>query len=181
MSSPTLNSAADADPITVAKKTYQAYVDKNRTAIEQLIVDDFHFISPLNNRIDRRTYFARCWPNSENIADFKFIHLVNEGDRVFVTYEGHSRGGKGFRNTEILTVRRGKLGRRKSYRAWRRTSRRRMRNGRSRTETTAVCAGWQRRERLRRVEGANWPGGKAAGARSQGGQTAEDQPSVPGQ
>ena len=27
--------------------------------------------------------------------------------------------GKGFRNTEILTVRRGKLGRRKSYRAWR--------------------------------------------------------------
>jgi len=83
MSSPTLNSAADADPITIAKKTYQAYIDKNRTAI--------------------------------------------------------------------------------------------------RTETTAVCAGWQRRERLRRVEGANWPGGKAAGARSQGGQTAEDQPSVPGQ
>jgi ketosteroid isomerase-like protein len=118
MTSPTLDSATGADPIAVAKKSYQAYVDKDRAALEQVIVDDFHFSSPLDNRIDRRTYFARCWPNSENIADFKFIHLVNESDRVFVTYEGHSSGGKGFRNTEILTIRDGKLVEAEVYFGW---------------------------------------------------------------
>jgi hypothetical protein len=43
---------------------------------------------------------------------------VNERDRVFVTYEGHSRGGKGFRNPEILTVRDAKLVEVQVYFGW---------------------------------------------------------------
>ena len=46
------------------------------------------------------------------------MHLVSEGDRVFVTYEGHSSSGKGFRNTEILTVRHGKLVEAEVYFGW---------------------------------------------------------------
>jgi len=118
MTSHALDSATEADPIAVAKKSYQAYVDKDRAALEHLIADDFHFSSPLDNRIDRRTYFARCWPNSENIADFKFIYLVHEDHRVFVTYEGHSSSGKGFRNTEILTIRHGQLVEAEVYFGW---------------------------------------------------------------
>jgi hypothetical protein len=46
---------------------------------------------------------------SANSADFKFVHLVQHGERVFVTYEGRNTSGKAFRNTEILTVKHGKL------------------------------------------------------------------------
>jgi ketosteroid isomerase-like protein len=97
------------DPVAVARASYRAYVDKDRAAIEALIADDFHFTSPLDNRIDRVTYFSRCWPNSATIAEFDFIYTVPDGDRVFVTYEGRSTGGKRFRNSEILTVHNGKL------------------------------------------------------------------------
>jgi hypothetical protein len=55
------------DPVGIARACYQAYVDKNRAAIEALLDDDFHFTSPLDNRLDRATYFVRCWPNSEAI------------------------------------------------------------------------------------------------------------------
>jgi ketosteroid isomerase-like protein len=109
--------AAD-DPITVVKKAYQAYVDKDRSAIEELIADDFHFTSPLDNRIDRQTYFDRCWPNSAGINDFKFIYLAQEGNRVFVTYEGRGDTVSGFRNAEILTVRDGKLVEAEVYFGW---------------------------------------------------------------
>lgn len=95
--------------VRVARMAYEAYVTKDRTAIERLIADDFHFTSPLDNRIDRATYFERCWPNSEWIEGFDFINLVLDGDRVFVTYEGSSSHGNRFRNTEILTVRNGQL------------------------------------------------------------------------
>jgi ketosteroid isomerase-like protein len=91
------------------RKNYRAYVDKDRAAIEQLIAPDFHFSSPLDNRIDRQTYCARCWPNSACLRDFKLVHLVEDGNRVFVTYEGSSDRGNAFRNTEILTVRDGKI------------------------------------------------------------------------
>jgi ketosteroid isomerase-like protein len=94
-----------SEPIDLARASYDAYVRKDRAAIEALIAQDCHFTSPLDNRIDRATYFSRCWPNSEQIAGFQFIHLVPHGDKVFVTYEGRTHGGHAFRNTELLTIR----------------------------------------------------------------------------
>ncbi len=80
------------DFIPLVRRSYQAYVDKDRPALEALIADDFHFTSPLDNRIDRVVYFDRCWPNSQTILDFQFVHLVQHGDRVFVTYESRAGG-----------------------------------------------------------------------------------------
>ena len=74
--------------VVVARAAYLTYVSKDRAALELLIADDFHFTSPLDNRIDRKTYFEHCWPNSEQTEGFDFIHCVPDGDRVFVTYEG---------------------------------------------------------------------------------------------
>ena len=97
------------DPAAIARIAYEAYVRKDRSTIERVIAADFRFTSPLDNAIDRQTYFARCWPNSEWIKGFDFINVVRNGERVFVTYEGHSARGNTFRNTEIVTVRGGKI------------------------------------------------------------------------
>ena len=91
--------------VAIARAAYEAYVTKDRAALENLIAEDFHFTSPLDNRLDRETYFRRCWPNSKVIEGFDFIHLVTNADRVFVTYEGRNTDGRRFRNTEILTIR----------------------------------------------------------------------------
>ena len=93
------------DPIEIARASYDAYVRKDRVAIELLVADDFHFTSPLDNRIDRVTYFERCWPNSKMILAFEYIRIVADGDSVFVTYEGSNVDGGRFRNTEILKIR----------------------------------------------------------------------------
>src|ERR1700738_3500052 len=92
-------------PVEVTRAIYLAYVSKDRAAIEALIADDFHFTSPLDNRLDRSTYFRRCWPSSQRISSFDYIHLVADGKLVFVTYEGSNVDGGRFRNTEVLTVR----------------------------------------------------------------------------
>jgi ketosteroid isomerase-like protein len=91
--------------VAIARACYEAYVAKDRAAIEALLAENFHFTSPIDNRLDRATYLARCWPNSQRTAGFDLIHLLPEGDKVFVTYEGRSTGGHRFRNTEIVTVR----------------------------------------------------------------------------
>ena len=91
--------------VAIARAAYEAYAAKDRAALEELIAEDFHFTSPLDNRLDRETYFRRCWPNSKVIDGFDFIHLVPDGDRVFVTYVGRTADGNRFRNTEIFTLR----------------------------------------------------------------------------
>ena len=110
--------AQTVDPVAIARAAYDAYVTKDRTAIEELIAEGFHFTSPLDNRIDRATYFERCWPNSETIFGFDYVHLVRDGQRVFMTYEGQGRTGNRFRNTEILTIRDGKIVDAEVYFGW---------------------------------------------------------------
>jgi hypothetical protein len=93
------------DRLALSRAYFQAYVEKDRAAMEALLAPDFHFSSPLDNRLDRATYFERCWPNSAVISEFKFENVVGGGDKVFVTYDGQGEGAKGFRNTEILLFR----------------------------------------------------------------------------
>jgi ketosteroid isomerase-like protein len=106
------------DPGAIARASYQAFADKDRAAAERLIADDFHFTSPLDNRIDRKAFFERCWPNSATIASFDYKHVAVDGERVFVTYEAVSTTGKRFRNTELLTVRDGRIVEVEVYFGW---------------------------------------------------------------
>lgn len=106
------------DPVDVVRRCFQAYIDSDRAAAEAVIAEDFHFTSPLDNGIDREMYFARCWANHEWIAGFDFIHLAAAGDTVFATYVGQSTRGSPFRNTEIHTVRDGKIVEVEVYFGW---------------------------------------------------------------
>lgn len=92
-------------PEEIVRKSFKAYETKDRPAIESVIADVFHFTSPLDNRIDRKTYFERCWPNSESLERFDFVRKITSDDQVFVTYEARTKDGRRFRNSEIFTVR----------------------------------------------------------------------------
>ena len=100
-----------------AKAIYDAYVAKDRGAAERLLADDFRFTSPLDNTLDRDSYFTVCWPNSADTEGFEIVHMVEHGEQVFVTYEGQGKQTR-FRNTEILTVRGGKIAEVEVYFGW---------------------------------------------------------------
>ncbi|SFR95093.1 SnoaL-like domain-containing protein [Dyella sp. OK004] len=102
----------------IARASYLAYANHDRAAIEALIAEGFHFTSPLDNRLDRATYFERCWPNSEHISAFDFIEVVPHGEHVFVVYEGNDVRGHRFRNTERLTIRGDKIVEAEVYFGW---------------------------------------------------------------
>jgi ketosteroid isomerase-like protein len=95
--------------VAVVQKYFQAYTDKDRAAIEAVVDETFRFSSPRDNRIDRATYFGRCWKVSDAIVGRKTIHMLADGDRVFVTYELAFTSRRIARNTEIITLRNGKI------------------------------------------------------------------------
>lgn len=92
-----------ADRLQLARETYGAYVSGDRERIEQLVAADLVFFSPPDPGIDRAAYFERCWPNSDTLASFDFVRLLEIGEgEVLVTYESTKTDGRRFRNTEIL-------------------------------------------------------------------------------
>jgi ketosteroid isomerase-like protein len=104
--------------LAIARACLQAYVDKDRAAIEALLHDDFRFTSPIDNALDRATYFKVCWPNSAAMARFENICEFEQGNRAFIVYEAHTSTGKCFRNSEVYTVRDGRLVATEVYFGW---------------------------------------------------------------
>jgi ketosteroid isomerase-like protein len=104
--------------LETAKAIYRAYVQKDREAVERLLTEDFCFTSPLDNALDRKTYLEICWPNSKTTESFDFKHVVEHGERVFITYEAVTTGGKRFRNTEMLTIRNDRISGVEVYFGW---------------------------------------------------------------
>ena len=104
--------------IDLARESYRAYVTGDRSALEELIAEDFEFFSPPDPGIDRTEYFERCWPNHETIANFDFVRLTESGDEVVVTYELTKTDGRRFRNTEVLTFDGDQIVRAEVYFGW---------------------------------------------------------------
>ena len=106
------------DAVAIVRASYDAYVAKDRAAIERLIAQNFRFTSPLDNHIDRATYFERCWPNSKHLAEFEFIHLFQAENRVFANYIARNHDGHRFQNAEILQVHNGQITAVEVYFGW---------------------------------------------------------------
>jgi hypothetical protein len=99
-------SSAVADLI---RRSYACYPARDRQTHESLIAADFHFTSPYDDRIDRATYFERCWPNSERIRALTIEKLLVDGEEAFVRYWLQPSEGSGFRNVEFVRTRGGQI------------------------------------------------------------------------
>jgi ketosteroid isomerase-like protein len=102
----------------IVRDCYRAFADQDRAAMEELLGADFRFTSPLDDHIDRRTYFERCWPNAGKIASFDLQRVFVRVNEAFVTYECLTQEGRRFRNTEFLSTREGKITRVEVYFGW---------------------------------------------------------------
>jgi ketosteroid isomerase-like protein len=106
------------NPLELTRGVYGAYESGNRSALEELLADDFTFYAPPDPGIDRTTYFERCWPNADLIERFEFERMIEAGDEVIVTYEATKADGRRFRNTEIHTFAGGKMTKTEVYFGW---------------------------------------------------------------
>jgi ketosteroid isomerase-like protein len=93
----------DRNKQKIIRAIFAAYMSNDRKAVEDALADDFRFTSPYDDEIDKATYFARCWRNTEWIERHELERIFVEGEEAFVTYKCVARGGKNFRNTEFFS------------------------------------------------------------------------------
>ncbi|MCK1642393.1 nuclear transport factor 2 family protein [Bradyrhizobium sp. 157] len=93
---------AEASRAETIRAIFKAYLANDRKFVENAFGDDFRFTSPFDDNIDKATYFARCWQNSDWIERHELERIFVDGDEAFVTYCCIAKGGKSFRNTEFF-------------------------------------------------------------------------------
>jgi ketosteroid isomerase-like protein len=92
-------SAAD-----LVEELFAAVERHDRDAVEALLAPSFRFTSPLDNSIDRETYFRECWPGIERLCTIEVQRVVVSANVAVVTYVGQTVDGRRFRNTEVMTI-----------------------------------------------------------------------------
>jgi ketosteroid isomerase-like protein len=97
------------DRAAIALAVFAAWDAGDRDAIEALLAEDFRFHAPPDPDLDRAGYFERCWPHHGGIDRREVVRVVESGDEVIVTYEARRAGEAAFRNTEVITVRDGRV------------------------------------------------------------------------
>ena len=93
---------ASTDRAATIRAIFVAYMANDRKVVEDVLAEDFRFTSPYDDQIDKKTYFERCWKNSDWIERHELEKIFVEGDEAFVTYRCTAKGGKSFRNTEFF-------------------------------------------------------------------------------
>jgi len=86
----------------IIRTLFAAYLANDRRAVEDRFTDDFRFTSPFDDRIDKATYFERCWRVPDWIERHDLERIAVDGDAAFVTYRCTAKDGKSFRNTEVF-------------------------------------------------------------------------------
>jgi len=108
----------ETERTAVVRDTYRAFATGDRQLAEQVFGAELKFHSPPDPELDRAGYFERCWPHAGQQQEFEFVRLFEHGEEVFVTYESRRSDGSRFRNTEVLTVREGKVVEVEVYFGW---------------------------------------------------------------
>ena len=63
-----MNALSKAD---IVRNLFAAYLAGDRDAVEGIFADNFRFTSPFDDRLDKATYFERCWRGSDWIAQHR--------------------------------------------------------------------------------------------------------------
>lgn len=94
----------------VVRACMESYIAQDRERAERLISDDYRFTSPQDDHIDRAAFFERCFPTADRFRTQEILAVVpGEGDDVFILYEYELETGERHRNTEVATVRDGRI------------------------------------------------------------------------
>jgi ketosteroid isomerase-like protein len=93
----------------LVRNYFKAYETKEKETLEGLLSHDFTFNSPVDHKINRETYFERCWPSCRDIQKYHIQNLFTDGDEVIIRYECTLKSGATFQNMEHFLFFDGKI------------------------------------------------------------------------
>jgi len=94
----------DRDNASTVREVFEAFRDRRKQDMDDILAPNFTFTSPYDNAIDRNEFFRRCWPNGDNLEEFRIERITPDIDGAFITYLFLAKDGRSFRNTEYLRV-----------------------------------------------------------------------------
>lgn len=94
----------------IVRACFEAYLARDSETADRLLDHDLVFTSPQDDHIDKTAYFERCFPTAGRLVSQTLLHVSEADDTdVFVLYECKPKDGDTYRNTEVISIRDGRI------------------------------------------------------------------------
>ncbi len=94
---------------------FTCYETSDKGTLETLLDDSFEFSSPHDKKLDKISYFRKCWGFNKYVKQFQIIRFIQDTDKAIVIYRVIAYDNSEFENAESFEIKNDKIYRIKVY------------------------------------------------------------------
>ncbi|GAA4181246.1 hypothetical protein [Sphingobacterium ginsenosidimutans] len=88
---------------------FSCYEKSDRNTLENLIDDRLEFSSPHDEKLDKVTYFEKCWGFNKKVDRYEILKFVENNDEAFISYRAITYDNHQFENAEYFQIQGAKI------------------------------------------------------------------------
>ena len=95
--------------LNIIKEYFSCYETSDKGALEKLLDDKFEFSSPHDTRLDKSTYFERCWGFNKKVKQYQILKFLGNKNEAFLSYRAVTYDKHEIENAEYFEIKGGKI------------------------------------------------------------------------
>jgi len=88
---------------------FSCYEKSDIKKLEKLLGDGFRFSSPHDKKLDKSSYFERCWGFNKSVEKYHILKFIERNNEVFLSYIATTYDSREIENAEYFDIRDGKI------------------------------------------------------------------------
>lgn len=83
---------------------FSCYETGDKKTLENLLDDKFEFSSPHDNKLDKSSYFEKCWRFNESVSKYQILKFLEHQNEAFLIYKAVTYDNREIENAEYFEI-----------------------------------------------------------------------------
>jgi len=93
----------------IVRTYFSCYENSDETTLENLLDDRFEFSSPHDNKLDKSSYFEKCWEFNKSVEQYQILKFIDDKNEAFLSYKAITYDKREIENAEYFKIKDGKI------------------------------------------------------------------------
>lgn len=88
---------------------FSCYETGDQTTLENLLDEQFEFSSPHDQKLDKTSYFERCWGFNKTVKEYQILKYIESSNEAFLNYRAITYDNRSIENVEYFEIKDGRI------------------------------------------------------------------------
>lgn len=93
----------------IIQEYFSCYETSDKGTLEKLLDDRFEFSSPHDRKLDKTSYFKKCWGFNKSVKQYQILKFIENKNEAFLSYRAVTYDNREIENAEYFEIKDGKI------------------------------------------------------------------------